>query len=236
MEREVEPQDTASDALLERSHSRRADLAHEIFLKLNPLMGWLAAVFILVIVGDAIVKSESPYATIFTVAGWLIWVVFVTDFLVRLVIAPSTSEFLRKNWWQILFLLLPFLAFLRFFIAVRVARAGRLLSAAVRGTRSAASNLRNRLTTVGAVTVIVIMLSANVLFEFGGVEPYGTALHEAALATITGARTSGTTGISRFLDVLLALYSVVIFAAVAGSVGAFFLERRAEDEQVTRTP
>ena len=223
------------EAVIDRSDGRREDLAHEIFLKLNPLMGWLAAVFILVIVGDASVRSESPYATIFTVAGWLIWAVFVADFIVRLLIAPSTSEFLRKNWWQVLFLLLPFLAFLRFFIAVRVARAGRLLSAAVRGTRSAASNLRNRLTTVGAVTVIVILLSANVLFEFGGVEPYGNALHDAALATISGEPTSGTTGISRFLDVLLALYSVVIFAAVAGSVGAFFLERRAEDERVIAT-
>jgi voltage-gated potassium channel len=132
-----------------------------------------------------------------------------------------------------LFLILPFLAFFRFFIAVRVARAGRLLSAAVRGARSAATNLRDRLTTVAAVTVIVILLSANVLFEFGGIRPYGNALHAAALATISGEPTSGTSGITQLLDVLLALYSVAIFAAVAGTVGAFFLERRAEDEQVS---
>ena len=215
----------------ETPEHRRDRLAHEIFLRLNPLMGWLAVVFILVIVGDAMVESESPYATIFTVSGWLIWAIFVVDFAVRLRIAPSTANFLRKNWWQVLFLILPFLAFFRFFIAIRVARAGRLLSAAVRGTRSAASNLRNRLSTAGAVTVIVILLSANVLFEFGNVRPYGDALRAAALATIAGEPTSGDTAIAKVLDVVLALYSVVIFGAVAGSVGAFFLERRAEDEK-----
>jgi voltage-gated potassium channel len=195
-------------------------------------MGWLAAVFILVLAGDAIVAGESPYSTIFVVAGWVIWGIFVLDFVTRLALAPSTGDFLRRNWWQILFLVLPFLAFFRFFIAVRVARAGRLLSAAVRGTRSAAESLRNRLTTVAAVTVIVILLSANVLFEFGGIRPYGNALHAAALATISGEPTSGTSGLTQLLDVLLALYSVVIFAAVAGTVGAFFLERRAEAEKV----
>ncbi len=228
---------------VETADRRRDDLAQDIFLRLNPLMGWLAAVFILVLVGDAIVAGESPYSTIFVVAGWVIWGIFVLDFVTRLALAPSTGDFLRRNWWQILFLVLPFLAFFRFFIAVRVARAGRLLSAAVRGTRSAAANLRDRLTTVAAVTVIVILLSANVLFEFGGIRPYGNALHAAALATISGEPTSisgeptsGTSAVAQLLDVLLALYSVVIFAAVAGTVGAFFLERRAEDEKSRREP
>lgn len=207
----------------------RDRLAHDIFLRLNPLMGWLAVVFILVIIADSLVQPGSGYATVFTFISWLIWAVFVVDFVVRLRIAPSSGDFLRRNWWQILFLVLPFLAFFRFFIAVRVARAGRLLSAAVRGTRSAAANLRSRLSTVAAVTVVVVLLSANVLFEFGNIRPYGDALRAAALATITGEPTLGDTAIAKILDVVLALYSVVIFGAVAGSVGAFFIERRAED-------
>jgi hypothetical protein len=49
----------------------REGLAQEIFDRLHPLMGWLAAVFVIVLVGDAIVAGESPFATIFTVTGWL---------------------------------------------------------------------------------------------------------------------------------------------------------------------
>ena len=213
------------DRLIE---ARREGLAESIFVRLHPWMAWLAGLFVLVVVGDAIVRDESPFATIFTVAGWMIWAVFVIDFVVRMAIAPSRSRFLQRNWWQVLFLVLPFLALFRFFMALRVARAGRLLSAAVRGTRSAAAELRNRLAMVAAVTVIVILLSANILFEFGGVEPYALALYDAALATITGEPISGSTGVKQVMDVILSLYSVVVFAAVAGSLGAYFLERRTE--------
>ena len=199
-------------------------LAERIFVRLHPVMAWLAAVFVLILVGDAIVGEESPFATIFTVAGWVIWAIFALDFLVRMMAAPSTVAFLRRNWWQVLFLVLPFLALFRFLMALRVARAGRLLSAAVRGTRSAAAGLRSRLATVAAVTIMVILLAANVLFEFGGVAPYSDALHAAALATIAGQPTGGARAITKVMDVALALYSVVIFAAVAGALGAFFLE------------
>lgn len=222
-----------SGALESRSEQERETLAEVLFARLHPVMAWLAGLFVLVVVGENVVRGQSPFAAIFTVTGWVIWVVFVIDFVLRLVIAPSTGAFLRRNWWQILFLALPFLALFRVFLALRVARAGRLLSAAVRGTRSAASKLRNRLALVSAITTVVLLIAANLLFEFAGVEPYGKALHAAALATIIGEKTGGTAVVALVLDVVLALYSVVVFAAVAGSLGAFFLEQTAEEEGAT---
>ena len=207
----------------------RERITEMLFARLHPLMAWLAALFVLVLVGDAVVRDQSPFATIFTVAGWVIWGLFVIEFLLRFAIAPSKDRFLRRHWWQVIFLALPFLAMLRFFLALRVARAGRLLSAAVRGTRSAAASLGNRLATLGAVTVMVILLAANVLFEFGGIETYGDALHAAALGTITGQQTPGEdNAVTKIMDVVLALYSVIVFATVAGAFGAFFFERRSE--------
>jgi voltage-gated potassium channel len=154
--------------------------------------------------------------------------VFVTEFVIRLSIAPDKPRFLRRHWWQILFLVLPFLAMLRVFFALRIARAGRLVSAAVRGTRSAAANLRGRMLILGAVTLMTILLGANVLFEFGGTSPYASALYAAALTTITGQPMAAQTGVVQVMNILLGLYSVVIFAALAGSLGAYFLEKRAE--------
>ncbi len=232
MRADREPPVISSKPIPVASSERDQALAELLFDRLHPLMSWLAAIFVLVVVGDAIVREESPFATVFTVAGWIIWVVFGVEFIARLALAPSKSAFLRTNWWQLIFLLLPFLALLRFFMALRVARAGRLLSAAVRGTRSAATQLRSRLAAVAAVTVMVILLSANVLFEFGGIAPYGAALHDAALATITGEPTSGSRGVSQVMDVLLGLYSVIVFATVAGALGAFFLEKRTEQASI----
>lgn len=208
--------------------------AELLFARLHPLMSWLAAIFVLVLVGDAIVRNESPFATIFTVAGWLIWGIFVVEFIARLVLAPSTLAFLRSNWWQLVFLLLPFLALFRFLMALRVARAARLLSAAVRGTRSAATQLRSRLVGIAAVTVMVVLLAANVLFEFGEVRPYTLALHDASMAAITGEPISGDSGPKQVMDIALGLYSVIVFATVAGALGAFFLERRTGEEQGVR--
>lgn len=70
-------------------------------------------------------------------ASWAVWVVFVGEFAFRLYLAPCRAVFLRRNWWQLIFLAVPFLRFLRLFWVLRTARVGRLLSAAVRGSRSA---------------------------------------------------------------------------------------------------
>ncbi len=211
--------------------TERERLVENLFARLHPVMAWLAALFVLVLVGDAIVADDSPFARIFTIAGWVIWGVFVIEFSLRLAMAPSKSDFFRRNWWQAIFLLLPFLALFRFLMALRVARAGRLLSAAVRGTRSAAAELGTRVSTVIAVTVMVILLSANLLFEFAGIQPYAKALHAAAMGTIAGAPIPVGNGLADVVEVFLALYSVAVVAAVAGSLGAYFLERKREETQ-----
>ena len=76
-----------------------------------------------------------------TVAGWVLWAVFCAEFVVRLVVAPDRRRFLGRNWWQVLFLVLPFLRFLRLVRAVCFLRSGRVMSSAVRSTRTAANVL-----------------------------------------------------------------------------------------------
>lgn len=53
-------------------------------------------------------------------ATWVIWAVFVVDFLVRLVLAQARGAFLRRNWLDILILVLPFLRPLRLLRLVTV--------------------------------------------------------------------------------------------------------------------
>ena len=54
---------------------------------------------------------------------------FAAEFAARLVVAPEKGRFWRRNWWQLLFLLLPVLRVLRLVRAVRFLRTGRVLSA-----------------------------------------------------------------------------------------------------------
>ncbi|MGO2430919.1 hypothetical protein ACTXJR_16305 [Glutamicibacter ardleyensis] len=60
---------------------------------------------------------------------------------------------------------------------------------------------------------------------------YSEALYEATMATITGSGITSTDAFSKALQLVLAMYSVVIFATLAGSLGAFFLQSQVEGKR-----
>lgn len=184
--------------------------------------------FLVVVLADLFVSRATPAGRILEVTGWLLWGLFVIEFLARLMIAPSTTEFLRRNWWQIIFLVVPFLRFLRPFARLRVPRLGRVVSSAVRSSRTAARRLSGRLSWLSALTVIVVLAASQLAYEFGDYADYGAALHRAALATVTGLPFQQDDPVLQVLDVALGIYSVVVFAALAAMLGAFFVDRRTE--------
>ncbi|WP_225668135.1 MULTISPECIES: DUF421 domain-containing protein [unclassified Arthrobacter] len=174
-------------------------------------------------------------ATLQFIVAWLSarwpWVrSLVTAKPVALVIDGELSgAFWRKNWWQLIFLLVPFLRFFRALQAFRLirvarfARFGGILSAGIRGSRSAGRLLSSRIGWLAAVTAVVILAASQLLYATGSHESYTEALFEASMATITGTGITPTDHFARILQVLLAIYSVAVFATLAGSLGAFFL-------------
>lgn len=105
----------------------------------------------------------------------------------------------------------------------------RVLSAAVRGSRSAGRLLSGRVAWLVVVTGVVVLAASQLLYVTGSYEHYHDALHDAALATVTGEPLSATDGFARVLEVLLAVYSVAVFATLAGALGAFFLRPATEN-------
>jgi hypothetical protein len=76
------------------------------------------------------------------------------------------------------------------------------------------------------VTIVVVLASSQLLFELGDYGSYGDALDDAALATIAGEPFFPDHAALRVVQVVVIAYSVVVFAALAGTVGAVLLERR----------
>ena len=200
--------------------------ADELLDRLTPLMTALAILFVLVVFGETMAEPGTTLSTGLTIVGWVIWLAFVAEFVARIVIAPHTAAFLKKNWWQVLFLVLPFLRIFRLIRVVRVLRTGRVLSSAVRTSRSAHRLLGGRVGWLAVVSAITILGSSQLLYEFDIYERYGDALHAAALAAIAGEPLANPDGFSKILEVVLAAFSVVVFATLAGSLGAYFLETR----------
>lgn len=221
----------ADDArpITHRPDEEREALAEAIIEQLDRPMAALGIVFLLLVLAETVIGPRGAVGTTFQVLTWLIIAVFTGEFLLRLYVAPSRLKFLRRNWAQVIFLVLPFLRLFRVLRALRFlrfGRAGRILSSALRVTRTAGRRLRGRIAWLATVTAAVILAASQLLYEFGDVEPYSEALYRAAMATITGEPTT-IDGIGRLLDVVLAGFSVAVFATLAGIVGAFLIERRA---------
>jgi voltage-gated potassium channel len=212
----------------EHRPSDRVEAAEALSRRLDKPMSLLGVVFLFVVLGQVVV-SEGAWSIVFATLGWVFWVVFVAEFLLRAYIAGFGRAFWKRNWWQVIFLLVPFLRFLRALQAVRVLRAARvarlggILSAGVRGSRSSARLLSNRIGWVVALTAVVVLAASQLLYAFGSHDRYADALYEAALATITGDGITTDDPFSRVLHVVLAVYSVAVFATLAGSLGAYFL-------------
>lgn len=218
-------------AIRERPPAEREALADEIADRLDAPMSALGVVFLLLVLAETVVAPRGALGTVFQVSSWVIVAAFVGEFALRLYVAPSRSRFLRRNWWQLIFLALPFLRILRALRAVRVLRffrVGRILSSALRATRTAARRLTGRVVWLGAVTLIVILAASQLLYELGDVGSYPEALYRAAMVTITGEPTT-VGGVGRVVDVVLGAFSVVVFATLAGAVGAYLVERRDQE-------
>lgn len=219
------------DARRRIEEAEQLSIAEELARRLDRPMGVLGVLFLFVVLGQLLAEDPGLLAFL-NVVGWLFWAVFVGEFLLRAYIARFSAAFWKRNWWQVLFLLLPFLRFFRALQAVRLirltrlarlARAGSVLSAGVRGSRSAGRLLSSRIGWLAALTGVVVLVSSQLLYILGAYPDYGPALSDAAMSTITGRELSAEGGFPRVLEVVLAAYSVGVFATLAGSVGAYFL-------------
>ena len=218
-----------------RSSPWERELRAETLLdRLTPVMSALGLIFLLVVLGEQFARPGTALEAGLAVVGWVLWAVFAGEFVARLVVTPDTGRYLRTNWWQALFLVLPFLRVLRLVRAVRVLRTSRVLSSAVRSARSARSLLGSRIGWLAMLCVIVVLSSSQLLFQFGDYPTYGDALHEATLAAITGQPLGQDGGLVRLVELVLVVFSVAVFATLAGSLGAYFLHGSQESAAAAR--
>lgn len=124
-------------------------LAERIASRLDAPITAAGVVLVLIVVADNMTAAGSPLKPLWTVASWLLWGFFAIEFGLRVVIAPSTPTFLRRNWWHLAFLAVPFLRFLRAF--TWAARLARVASTSVR-TGTAGRTLAGRVAWLVGVT------------------------------------------------------------------------------------
>lgn len=183
---------------------------------------------------------------LFEVFGTIIWVIFIGDFMIRFVIAPSKPTFLRNNVIILLALILPALRMFRVLQVFRVLRAARgLRLLKIVGTANRSMNALRRslgrrgLGYVLLVTLAVALLGAAGMLVFeparevkSGFETYADALWwTAMLLTTMGSGFWPVTAEGRVLAFLLSVYGIVVFGYITASFATFFIGREAQDHE-----
>jgi voltage-gated potassium channel len=170
-------------------------------------------------------------------AGNVIWAVFALELATKLIVSGRPLRFLSRHWPSVFFLVLPALRLLRVVRALRAFRvlpAARVLGSSYRAVGTARGLLQGRLQFVAVTTAIVVFGGGQLLFVLergrsGALTSLGDALWWSANAAITSNLVyEPVTLAGRLLAVALAAYAVVVFAALAATLGAYFVESRQE--------
>lgn len=223
----------------------RYDALHQIeeWLELPVLiLGfiWLILLFIELIWGLSPFLSAMVY---------VIWGIFVFDFMLRVALAPKKLEFLRRNWLTVLSLIVPALRILRIAWVIRLMRLApaargvrlvKVVGSLNRGMRALRASMGRRgFGYVILLSVIVTLISAAGMFAFE-VGPagertfanYGDALWWTAMVMTTlGSDIWPVSPEGRILSFLLSLYAFTVFGYVTATLATFFIGQEAVNEE-----
>jgi voltage-gated potassium channel len=213
----------------------RFELLHHVQSVLEPLMAALGLLFLGLLLLD---YGSFEW-------GWLsesaidwalqaIWVVFLIDFVLRLIIAPAKVAYLKANWLTVISLALPFLRPLRAFRAIRAVRSislVRFLGGINRGMRVLRRVTRGaQFAYVGILTVLVALAAAvgAMFFENGyadsPIQGFGDAIWwSAAMVTTINNEKYVVSPEARTLAILLRIFAVSVFGYITASIATYLI-------------
>ena len=224
------------DVLADEEPTARERLAALVEQRLDVPMAFLALVWAVLVAYELVAPAGRRDEV--AVAGNVIWGLFVVEFLARLWVSGRPLRFLRRRWPSLLFLALPALRVLKVVRALRLVRllpAARVVGSSYRTIGTARSLLGGRLAFLGVTSLVVIFSGGQLLYlvegagSGGGGHSFGDALWWSANLALSGNPVlEPSSFLGRLLSITLTAYAVVVFASLAGAVGAYFVEARAE--------
>lgn len=223
------------------------ELKRERYELLQRLEDWLEApMLVLAFVWLALLIVELIHGEnlLFNFIGTTIWLVFIFDFAVKLILAPDKLTYLRGNWLTAISLLIPALRIFRVFRVFRILRLAstgrglrlvRVVGSLNRGMKALGASLSRRgFGYVISLTVLVTFAGAAGMYAFehevpGGLHGFGESLWwTAMIMTTLGSQYWPQTAEGRVLCVLLALYAFGVFGYVTAALATFFVGRDAD--------
>lgn len=226
---------------------QRWRLLARLHKSLEPLFVALSIIWVVLVVVELVGGGLPPSVELLV---WAIWGLFVGQFALGLLIAPSRARYLRAQWVTALSLLLPALRIIRLAAVVRLLRVSRVvrslsllrvLTSVNRGLGALGRTARRRgVGFVVAATAIVLFVGAAGMAYFespaalvppggptadAGLGNYADALWWTAYAMTTGAFTQPETGEGRLLGWLISVYGLAVFGYLTAILASHFVGR-----------
>ena len=210
-------------------------LLHSIEQLLEGPMAFLGFVWLILVIIEFIwgLTKTLEYLSL------TIWIIFIIDFFIKLVLASKKSSYLKKNWLTAISLAIPALRIFKIFRLMRLIRGIRLVKTVAsinRGMRSLNATMKRRgFTYVFFLTIFVTFGGATGMYALekgnAGFENYGMALWWTSMRVITaGSDYWPLTPEGRGLAFMLALFGYAIFGYVTAILATFFIGRDAEEK------
>ena len=224
------------------SAAERWNVLEELDDWLRLPMALLGLAWLLIVVAELLWGENA----LLSVASTAVWVIFIAEFALRLLLAPDRWRFLKRNWLTVIALIVPALRFFRALTILRAARAlrglrlVRIVGTANRSMKALRTTMRRRhFGYVLGLTLLVIVLGAAGMLSFeparevaGGFTSYGHALWwTAMLVTSIGSDFWPLTTEGRVLALLLSIYGLAVFGYITASFASFFVGRDASEPE-----
>lgn len=176
----------------------------------------------------------------------IIWIIFIVDFLIKLVITPDRSVFLKKNILTIISLFIPAFRIFRIFSSIRLLRSlgfirsirvVRVVGSVNRGMRVLGKTLERRaFGYIFILTLLVCFVGSAAMFAFeretGAFSSYGEALWwTAMLLTTIGSEYWPVTPEGRAICFLLSVYSLGVLGYFTATLASFFIGQDATSNE-----
>ena len=238
--REGEMSDTAGSDRQELDVERN-ELLERLTRGLAAPMTVLGFVWLVLLVVD-LTTGLSPFLVR---VSYVIWGLFVLQFVAEFVVAPRKTEYLRRNRLTAVALVLPALRVfaalraLRALRAIRGVRVVRVVASVNRGMRSLGRVMGRRgFGYVLALTLIVLVAGAAGVYAFerdtpnSAIDSFGSALWWTAMVLTTmGSDYFPKSAEGRLLCLLLAVYAFTVFGYVTATIASFFIARDADTDE-----
>jgi voltage-gated potassium channel len=201
----------------------------------------LALAMVPLLVVPLLVDLPPAVDATFVAADWFIWAAFAFEYVVRLVLTTNRGRFVRREWADLLIVVLPFLRPLRVVRsakALRILRLARLVSVLGKVGQSGRRLLvRHQLHYAILVTGIVVLAAAALMLVVedgagGTIDSFGDALWwaVATVTTVGYGDTFPVTAAGRGIAAFLMVSGITLFGVLTANIATFLIEREPEQE------